>query len=203
MRRMKNHGRPFHASGNETEGPVAPQDPAAKRRGLHILYETIIEATNRPAGKYTQEIYLDGSQLVDKARFTGGVTDEAILELLKSSSGLRRLVDCIGISVHAHERDVSSVLFTFWNWGKANPYETGSRQSITCPANGTETLLALDEDEDRHPDDDVPGKFVFEFERGACWQRSASYSICVTVTKSPRLQSTPGRCGITSISRHD
>lgn len=61
----------FTPAGNETEGPVAPQDPAVKRRGLYILYEAIIEATTRPDGKYTQEIYLDGSQLVDKARFTG------------------------------------------------------------------------------------------------------------------------------------
>ncbi|WFB55680.1 SGNH/GDSL hydrolase family protein [Paenibacillus sp. BR1-192] len=160
---MADHGT---TAANETEGPAAPQDPEVGRRGLYILYETMIEATIRPDGKYTQEIYLDGSQLVDKARFTGGVTDETILELLKSSSGLRRLVDCIGISVHAHERDVSSALFTFWNWGKANPYETGSRQTITCPANGTETLLVLDDDECRYSDDHVPGKFVLEFERG-------------------------------------
>ncbi|SEM57078.1 GDSL-like Lipase/Acylhydrolase family protein [Paenibacillus sp. cl141a] len=150
---------------NETEGPAAPRDPVVKRRGLYILYETIIEATIRPDGKYTQEMYLDGSQLVDKARFNGGVTDEAMLELLRSSSGLRRLVDRIGISVRAHEPGISTVQFTYWNWGKTNPYETGSRLSITCPTDGTEALLVLDDDEGRYQDDNVPGKFVFEFEQ--------------------------------------
>ena len=65
---MADHGT---TAANETEGPAAPQDPAVGRRGLYILYETMIEATIRPDGKYTQEIYLDGSQLIDKARFTG------------------------------------------------------------------------------------------------------------------------------------
>ena len=144
-------------------GPVAPQDPVEKRSGFYIMYESIIEATVRPDGKFSQEIYLEG-RLADNARFTGGVTDEEILELLKSCSGFRRLVHSIGICVKAHEGEESNVFFTLENWGRTSKYETGTRLRIPCTADGWETLLTLD-DYDWSPDDDVPGKIAFEFER--------------------------------------
>lgn len=74
-------------------------DPVAKRSELYILHESMIEATLRPDGTFSQEIYLDGNRLVDKARIAGNVSDEDILELLKSSSGFRKLVHSVGISV--------------------------------------------------------------------------------------------------------
>lgn len=146
---------------NGTGGPIAPRDPVAKRSELYILHEAMIEATPRPDGTFSQEIYLDGNRLVDKARIAGNVSDEAILELLKSSSGFRRLVHSIGISVQAHEEEIAQVHFTLEHRGKN---KSGSRMSISCPADGSEALLILD-DFEASPDDDVLAKFAFEFDR--------------------------------------
>ncbi|WMT39393.1 hypothetical protein RE628_18350 [Paenibacillus sp. D2_2] len=145
---------------NGSEGPMAPRDPVAKRSELYILHESMIEATLRPNGTFSQEIYLEG-RLVDKARMAGNVSDEDILELLKSSSGFRRLVHSIGISVQAHEEEVTQVHFTLEHRGSNN---SGSRMSMSCPADGSETLLILD-DYESSLDDDVLAKFVFEFDR--------------------------------------
>ncbi|WP_244226758.1 SGNH/GDSL hydrolase family protein [Paenibacillus protaetiae] len=127
------------------------------------MFDTIIEATARPDGKFSQEIYLEG-RLIDKARFAGGITDEAILEHLKSCSGFRRLVHSIGISVKSNEQESAGVFFVLENWGVTSKYETGTRLRIPCETDGSETILTLEE-YDWSPDDDVPGKFAFEFER--------------------------------------
>jgi len=146
---------------NGTEGPMAPRDPVAKRSALYILHESMIEATIRPNGTFSQEIYLEGNRLVDKARIEGNVKDEAILELLKSCSGIRQLVHSVGITVQVHEEEVANVGFTLENRGINN---SGSRMSVSCPADGSETLLVLN-DYESSPDDDILGKFAFEFER--------------------------------------
>lgn len=145
------------------QGPVAPKDPLEKRSGFFIMFESIIEATAHPHGKFSQEIYLEGERLIEKAKFTGGVKDEKILELLKSCRGFRKLVHSIGISVKAHEKEISTVVFSMENWGKTSKYETGTRVGIPCKADGSETILTLD-DYEWSQDDDVPGKFAVEFE---------------------------------------
>ncbi|MFC5529835.1 SGNH/GDSL hydrolase family protein [Cohnella yongneupensis] len=145
-------------------GPAAPKDPVEQRSGFFIMFESIIEATTRPDGKFSQEIYLEGQRLIDKAKFSGGVEDEEILGFLTSCSGFRRLVHSIGVSVKAHDQEVSSLFFAIENWGKTSKYETGTRLRIPCPADGSEMILTL-EDYDWSPDDDVPGKFAVEFER--------------------------------------
>lgn len=149
---------------NETGGPAAPRDPVTKRSGLYILYESIMEATIRPKGMFSAEINLEGEQLADKARITANVTDEVILELLKSSSGLRRLVHSIGVCVHVQDKEASNVTFTLQNWRNSNKYDSGSRQSISCPTDGSETIMILDEYE-WSLYDEAPGQFVFDFGR--------------------------------------
>lgn len=66
-------------TGGKIEGPKAPKDPAERRNGFFVLYETAIEATARAEGPPSQEVYLEGNYLIDKARYIGGVTDETIL----------------------------------------------------------------------------------------------------------------------------
>ncbi|MCE3200014.1 SGNH/GDSL hydrolase family protein [Paenibacillus sonchi] len=144
-----------------TEGPKAPRDPVEKRSGFFVLSETAIEATARPEGRPSQEIYLEGSRLTDKARFTGGVTDEQMLALLSSWTGFRQLVHSIGISVKT-DRDQAEVYFLLQNWGITSKYESGTRLLIPCPGDGTELLLRL-EDIAWTGDDAAPGKFAFEF----------------------------------------
>ncbi|CAM3372906.1 SGNH/GDSL hydrolase family protein [Paenibacillus lupini] len=149
---------------DDHKGPTAPKDPTRKRSGFFIMFESIIEASTRLDGKFSQEIYLEG-RLSDKANFTGGVEDEEILAHLASCNGFRKLVHSIGISVKAHdEREGTEIYFSLENWGKTNKYESGTRIRIPCVADGSETLLILDEYE-WSSDDDVPGKFTFEFEQ--------------------------------------
>ncbi|EFM08793.1 conserved hypothetical protein [Paenibacillus curdlanolyticus YK9] len=146
------------------QGPSAPHDPVEQRSGFFVMFESIIEATARPDGRFSQEIYLEGQRLADKAKFTGGVTDEEMLALLRRSSGFRQLVHSIGIAVEMHEQAGASILFTFENWGKTSKYESGTRLSMACPTDGSEMILTL-EDYEWSEDDDVPGKFAFEFEQ--------------------------------------
>jgi hypothetical protein len=148
---------------NEISGPAVPEDPVAKRSSFFIMFESVIEASPRANGKPAQDIYLEG-RLVDNAKFTGGVTDEEILNLLKDCSGFRQLVHSIGVSVKAHKEDTAEVDFVLQNWGKSRKYESGTQLRISCPADGTETLLKL-EDYAWSQDDDIPGKLSFEFEQ--------------------------------------
>ncbi|CAM4288025.1 SGNH/GDSL hydrolase family protein [Paenibacillus typhae] len=143
-------------------GPRAPKDPAERRNGFFVLFETQIEATARPSGKPSQEVYLEGSYLIDKAKYIGGVEDEDILSLLGTCAGFRKLVHSIGISVKA-EDSRSGVSFLLQNWGKTDKFTSGTCLQVPCPADGTELILQLDQIE-WSADDDVPGKFAFEFD---------------------------------------
>ncbi|WP_339270374.1 SGNH/GDSL hydrolase family protein [Paenibacillus sp. FSL R5-0470] len=149
-------------AGEQIEGPKAPKDPADRRNGFFVLYETAIEATARPEGKPSQEVYLEGSYLIDKTRFIGGVTDKAILELLGSSAGFRKLVHSIGVSVRRTNAQEDPVTFLLQHWGKTSKYETGSYLRVPCPADGSEVILKL-ADNPGSEEDDVLGKFAFEF----------------------------------------
>lgn len=144
-------------------GPKAPQDPVDRRSGFFVMFESVIEAAARMNGKPSQEIYLEGQQLKNLASFTGGVTDEDILALLGSSSGFRQLIHSIGVSVRARNGQTENVHFVLQNWGKTRKYESGTLLRVPCPADGTEVIIQLDENE-WSEDDEVPGKFAFEFE---------------------------------------
>lgn len=148
-----------HVAHTPMEGPAAPKDPIAKRNGFYIMYESVVEGTIKPGGIFSKDIYLEG-RLVDQARYTGGVEDEAVLELLKSTSGFRKLVHSIGISVRAEKGDVQDVQFSFYQSSNGGQ---STRIAARCPADGSETVLALD-DFEWSAHDTVPGRFVFEFE---------------------------------------
>lgn len=148
---------------SEAVGPKAPKDPVERRSGFYMMYENVIESTARPDGKFSHEIYLEG-RLTDKAKYTGGVTDEEMLALLGNWAGIRRLVHSIGITIQARSSETEQVQFVFQNLGKTNKYETGTRIELACPTDGSEVLLVLDQYE-WSPDDDVPGSFSFVFQR--------------------------------------
>lgn len=90
-----------------------------------MLFETHIEATARPSGKPSQEVYLEGSYLIDKARYIGGVEDTHMLELLRTCEGFRTLVHSIGVSVKA-EHNQGDITFLLQNWGKTDKYTSGT-----------------------------------------------------------------------------
>jgi len=149
--------------GADINGPKAPEDPVERKKGFFVMFETIIEATPRMNSKPSQEIYLEG-RLFDNAKFVGGVTDEHILNLLRSCAGFRELVHSIGVSVTSNNPETKSVTFELQNWGKTNKYESGSRLRVDCPTDGTEVLITL-ADADLSEDDDIPGKFAFIFDQ--------------------------------------
>lgn len=153
------------ASSSLSGGPAAPKDPIARRSSFYLFYETMIEGKPHPRGGASHELYLEG-RIVDQARNAGNITDEAILELLKTCDGFRKLVHSIGIVVKTQDPDVTNVTFTLQNWGKTQKFDSGTRLSVTCPTDGNETLLVL-EDCDWSQDDDIPGIFSFGFEQVA------------------------------------
>lgn len=94
---MKSNNNDF--TGGRIEGPAAPKDPEERRGGFFVMFETAIEATARAEGSPSQEVYLEGNYLTDKARYIGGITDEGMLALLTTWAGFRELVHSIGVSV--------------------------------------------------------------------------------------------------------
>lgn len=148
---------------NIISGPVAPRDPVEKRSCIYLMVDSDIEAGSRGEGKPSEEIYLEG-RIRNAAEFIGGVTDEEILDLLESCEGFHKLVHSIGVSVQAADDSIEEVNFVLQNWGKTNKYESGTTLRVPCPANGREVIIDL-ADYEWSPDDDIPGKFAFEFER--------------------------------------
>lgn len=130
--------------------------------GFYIMMDSILEASSRVNGTFIQDIYLEG-RLIDQAKYVGGINDSRILDLLNSCQGFHQLVHSIGISIHSAEDIESSVIFTFENWGKTSKYETGSKMSVICPTDGSETIMKLS-DYNWTSEDDIPGKFTFEFQ---------------------------------------
>ncbi|MFP4661675.1 MAG: SGNH/GDSL hydrolase family protein [Halanaerobiales bacterium] len=126
------------------------------------MQDTDIEASSRNEGKPSQEIYLEG-RLKSKARLVGSVRDEDILGLLENCQGFQKLVHSIGVSVKTTDRYKGTVNFVLQNWGKTNKYETGTTLRVSIPTDGKEIILKT-ADYEWSADDDVPGKFAFEFE---------------------------------------
>lgn len=152
-------------TGGRMEGPAAPKDPEERRGGFFVMFETAIEATARAEGSPSQEVYLEGNYLTDKARYIGGITDEGMLALLTTWAGFRELVHSIGVSVKTGTgSEGGKVSFLMQNWGRSSKYETGTQLRVPCPGDGTEVLLKLEEAV-WSGDDVSPGKFAFEFSR--------------------------------------
>lgn len=141
----------------------APKDPVEKRDSLFVMFEKVIEATPRKEGKPSQEIYLDGGRLKDIARLVGNVRDEEVLTLLEDCKGFRELVHSIGVVIKKENQNAGKVNFVLQNYGKQNKYESGTLVKIPLPSDGTEMILELGEVQ-WSQDDEVPGKFAFEFD---------------------------------------
>lgn len=144
-------------------GPKAPKDPTKRRSGLYVMLDLTVEATARDNGKASQEIYLEAERLLDLVKFTGGVTDDEVLGLLKNCDGFHKLVHSIGVTVRPEDSYIGTVEFEMQNWGKVDKYGSGTCLKFQCPIDGTELLIKL-KDYQWSEDDDVLGKFTFLFE---------------------------------------
>ncbi|WP_251551403.1 SGNH/GDSL hydrolase family protein [Neobacillus muris] len=148
---------------DKSAGPKAPKDPVAKRNSFFVMFEKVIEATPRNEGKPSQEVYLDAGRLKSIARLVGGVKDEEILGLLENCKGFHKLVHSIGVTIKTGNENPGSIHFVLHNYGKQKKYETGTLLRMPCPTDGAEIIFELG-DFQWSQDDDVPGKFAFEFD---------------------------------------
>lgn len=144
-------------------GPTAPKDPEKKRAYFYIMREKEVFGLEQPDGRGVQFLYEDGGRLINSAQISGNITDEEILDLLKTTEGFRKLVHSIGVSVET-ENPKEKVDFVFQMYGKENPYGGGTNIVSTLNGDGAETRIKLDEVE-WSEDDKEPGQIRFEFEK--------------------------------------
>ncbi|MBP5661451.1 MAG: hypothetical protein J6X08_09015, partial [Lachnospiraceae bacterium] len=86
-------------------GPKAPKDPTKKRPGFCIMRNKRIAASPMPDGTGVCYIFESDGRLLDSARLVGGISDESVIELLKTVESMKRVVHSIGVTI---ESDVGS-----------------------------------------------------------------------------------------------
>lgn len=82
---------------------TAPRDPEKKRSGFYIMRRKAVAASPQPDGRGVQFLYMDGERLITCARIVGNVTDEKLIDMLKTAEGFRTLVHSIGVAVEMTE----------------------------------------------------------------------------------------------------
>lgn len=144
-------------------GPTAPKDPEKQRSYFYIMREKEVFGLEQPDGRGIQFLYEDGGRLINSAQIAGNITDQSMLDLLKTTEDFRKLVHSIGVSIETEDPE-EKVTFVFQMYGKADPYGGGTNLVRTLQGNGAETRILLDE-EDWSEDDREPGQIRFEFEK--------------------------------------
>ncbi|MBQ9768184.1 MAG: SGNH/GDSL hydrolase family protein [Lachnospiraceae bacterium] len=144
-------------------GPKAPKDPTKKRPGFYVLYEKAVEAGANAVGGGTHPVYLNDGRLLSAAKIVGKITDEEMMELLKTTEGFKKLVHSIGVSVTC-DNPAQNAEFAFQMYGKTDLYGGGTTLKLNIPANGSENVITLSEIEHWSEDDDIPGQFRFTFD---------------------------------------
>lgn len=144
-------------------GPTAPKDPEKKRPYFYIMREKEIFGLEQPDGRGVQFLYEDGGRLINSAQISGNITDQELLDLLKTTEGFRKLVHSIGVSVETEDSD-EPVDFVFQMYGKTDPYKGGTNIVRKLQGNGAESRILLEEVV-WSEDDREPGQIRFEFEK--------------------------------------
>ena len=143
-------------------GPKAPRDPEKRRQGFYIMRNKQISGSAQPDGTGVQFIYLNDGRMISSARIVGNISDDAILGLLSTAEGFRRLVHSIGVSVEMDGADRKAA-FVFQMYGKSDLYGSGTTLRMEVPADGMEYVLNLSAC-DWSDDDDIPGQIRFVFD---------------------------------------
>ena len=152
---------------NGFKGPAAPKDPRKKKPGFYIMRGKEIMGNPQPDGRGIQFLYQNDGRMISSARIVGNITDEAMLELMKTTEGFRKLVYSIGVSVET-DGTPQEVDFVFQMYGKTDMYNSGTLIKRSILADGMETEILLDE-LDWSEDDNEPGQMRFEFSQaGSC-----------------------------------
>lgn len=144
-------------------GPKAPKDPTAKGSSFYICRQKAIAGNPTPDGRGIQFIYLNDVRLITFAKMVGNITDETMLNNLKTAEGFLSMVAGIGVVVEADEQD-QLIDFAFQMYGKTDPNNSGNTIKVSCKPDGMEQIIWLD-DYEWNDDNDVVGQMRFEFEK--------------------------------------
>ena len=144
------------------EGPKAPKDAVRKRPGFFLMRNKEIAGSIQPDGRGIQFLYQNDGRMINSAKIVGNVTDETILELLKSAEGFRKLVYSIGVSLEAETAFVDTVDFVFQMYGRKGTYGEGTVIRVPVPTDGREIEVLLAEQQWSDTDGE-PGQIRFEF----------------------------------------
>ncbi len=142
-------------------GPKAPKDPIKKRKGFYIMRNKSVAGSPQPDGRGVQFLYMNDGRMISGARLVGNITDESMLELLKTTEGFRRLVHSIGVTVEMENKE-EVVDFVLQMYGKRDVYGSGTNLRLSVKADGMEQILNLEECW-WSEDDNIPGQIRFEF----------------------------------------
>ena len=144
------------------KGPTAPKDPEKRRPFFYIIRDKEVFGAKTPDGRGIQFIYENDGRLINSARIVGNITDEKILELLKTTRGLQKLVHSIGVSVETAQQE-EPVKFVFQMYGKKDIYGGGTLLCEELKGDGMERKICL-KDVNWREDDYEPGQIRLEFE---------------------------------------
>jgi hypothetical protein len=144
----------------ERKGPTAPKDPEKKRPYFFIMQGKGIFGAPQPDGRGIQFIYENDGRIIDAAKLSGNVTDEEMLENLKSTRGFRKMVHSIGVSVSSRIND-EKVKFVMQMYPR-NPGEPATEITKEFETDGMETTIDL-ADVSWVPTDYEIGQIRFEF----------------------------------------
>ena len=142
-------------------GPKAPKDPTKKRKGFYIMRNKSVAGSPQPDGRGIQFLYMNDGRMISSARLVGNITDESMLDMLKTTEAFRKLVHSIGVTVEMEDKE-EVVDFVLHMYGKTDVYGSGTNLRLSVKADGMEQILNLEECQ-WSEDDDIPGQIRFEF----------------------------------------
>ncbi len=146
-----------------TEGPRAPKDPEKQRSYFYIMRNKEVAGGPAPDGGGISFLYQNDGRMISSARIVGGISDETMLDLLKTTEGFRRLVHSIGVTAEGDD-PAAEVSFAFQMYGKTDPNGSGTMLRLGLRADGAERRLVLG-DCQWSSDDKESGQIRFGFEK--------------------------------------
>jgi lysophospholipase L1-like esterase len=145
----------------EVRGPKAPKDPIKKKPFFFIMQGKEIFGAPQPDGRGIQFIYENDGRLINSARLSGNITDDYMLDLLKTTEGFRKMVHSIGVSVSGRIKD-EKVRFVFQMYGETQTDPTSTQIVMDMEMDGMENVIRMS-DVDWKKSDREPGQIRFEF----------------------------------------
>jgi len=142
-------------------GPKAPKDAEKQRSFFYIMQGKEVFGQEIGTG-FIHPIYEDNGRLISSAQISGNITDEAMLDLLKTAEGFRKLVHSIGVSAESDEE--KTLGFAFQMYGKTDIYAGGATFEGEVDCNSAEKRIYLS-DFEAPADEFQPGQIRFSFSK--------------------------------------